>query len=101
MPGRDGASCSICSASPPEATATSRRSTPATTAGRISTRRGGCKPGAPLPAPKPVFPRYVEPEGASQGMTLIDSHCHLDFPDFADEIEDVVARAEAGGRRSG
>ena len=30
-------------------------------------------------------------------MTLIDSHCHLDFPDFADEIEDVVARAEAAG----
>ena len=28
-------------------------------------------------------------------MTLIDSHCHLDFPDFAAEIEDVVAR-EAG-----
>ena len=30
-------------------------------------------------------------------MTLIDSHCHLDFPDFADEIEGVVARAEAAG----
>jgi len=30
-------------------------------------------------------------------MTLIDSHCHLDFPDFAAEIEDVVARAEAAG----
>jgi hypothetical protein len=30
-------------------------------------------------------------------MTLIDSHCHLDFPDFADEIEDVVARAEVAG----
>ena len=30
-------------------------------------------------------------------MRLIDSHCHLDFPDFADEIEHVVARAEAAG----
>jgi len=30
-------------------------------------------------------------------MRLIDSHCHLDFPDFADEIEAVVARAEAVG----
>ncbi len=30
-------------------------------------------------------------------MRLIDSHCHLDFPDFAGEIEDVVARAQAAG----
>jgi TatD DNase family protein len=30
-------------------------------------------------------------------MRLIDSHCHLDFPDFADEIVSVVARAEAVG----
>jgi len=30
-------------------------------------------------------------------MRLIDSHCHLDFPDFAEEIEAVVARAEAAG----
>ncbi len=30
-------------------------------------------------------------------MTLIDSHCHLDFPDFADEIEAVVARAQTAG----
>ncbi len=30
-------------------------------------------------------------------MRLIDSHCHLDFPDFAAEIEAVVARAKAAG----
>ena len=30
-------------------------------------------------------------------MRLIDSHCHLDFPDFAEEIEAVVARASAAG----
>ena len=26
---------------------------------------------------------------------LVDSHCHLDFPDFASEIDDIVARARA------
>ena len=26
---------------------------------------------------------------------LIDSHCHLDFPDFASELDDVIARARA------
>lgn len=28
---------------------------------------------------------------------LIDTHCHLDFPDFAEELEAHVARAEAAG----
>lgn len=30
-------------------------------------------------------------------MTLIDSHCHLDFPDFADERDDIVSRARSAG----
>src|SRR6202012_3968800 len=28
---------------------------------------------------------------------LIDSHCHLDFPDFADNRDGIVGRAEAAG----
>jgi TatD DNase family protein len=28
---------------------------------------------------------------------LIDSHCHLDFPDFAGDLDGIVARAEAAG----
>ena len=28
---------------------------------------------------------------------LVDSHCHLDFPDFAPELDAVVARAHAAG----
>jgi TatD DNase family protein len=28
---------------------------------------------------------------------LIDSHCHLDFPDFADDLDGIVTRAEAAG----
>jgi len=28
---------------------------------------------------------------------LVDSHCHLDFPDFTDELDGVVARARKAG----
>jgi TatD DNase family protein len=28
---------------------------------------------------------------------LVDSHCHLDFPDFTDDLDAIVARAEASG----
>jgi TatD DNase family protein len=28
---------------------------------------------------------------------LVDSHCHLDFPDFAEELDQVVARAHDAG----
>jgi len=28
---------------------------------------------------------------------LVDSHCHIDFPQFSDELDDVVARAAAAG----
>ena len=28
---------------------------------------------------------------------LVDHHCHLDFPDFAQELDAVIARAKAAG----
>ena len=28
---------------------------------------------------------------------ITDSHCHLDFPDFADELDSVISRAQAAG----
>ena len=28
---------------------------------------------------------------------LVDSHCHLDFPDFAEELDAVVERARSAG----
>ena len=35
--------------------------------------------------------------GEGNCMTLIDSHCHLDFPDFAGDLDQVVERARAAG----
>lgn len=28
---------------------------------------------------------------------ITDSHCHLDFPDFADELDSIISRAQAAG----
>lgn len=40
--------------------------------------------------PDPGFPNAVAPE-------LVDSHCHLDFPDFEGEVPALIARAMAAG----
>jgi len=39
----------------------------------------------------------TETLGPGQGGMLVDSHCHLDFPDFAAERDAVIARARAAG----
>jgi len=33
----------------------------------------------------------------SRDTMIVDSHCHLDFPDFAEELDTIVARARAAG----
>src|SRR6266852_3093584 len=42
-------------------------------------------------------PNIAENRHLSPGLTLVDSHCHLDFPDFAGELDAIVARAQAAG----
>ena len=32
-----------------------------------------------------------------QPPEIVDSHCHLDFPDFDEERDDIIARAQAAG----
>ena len=58
-------------------------------------------PGTALPAPAVIFPALCRGRGCgrSLGLMLTDSHCHLDFPEFAPEIDAVVARATGGRRR--
>ncbi|TMV57779.1 hypothetical protein FGG78_36970, partial [Thioclava sp. BHET1] len=35
--------------------------------------------------------------GAGLPPQIVDSHCHLDFPDFAGEVDAIVARAREAG----
>ncbi len=55
-------------------------------------------PGTVLPAPEVIFPALCRAGGGGEaGLMLIDTHCHLDFPDFAPELDQVVARARTAG----
>jgi len=56
----------------------------------------GLVTGSSLLAPIPIFPRYIEAEEdhRKEVPVLIDSHCHLDFADFAAE-RDAVSNAPA------
>jgi TatD related DNase len=42
-------------------------------------------------------PNTAENGTSSPKLTLVDSHCHLGFLDFAGELDAVVARARAAG----
>lgn len=39
----------------------------------------------------------TDPAAPDAPPALVDSHCHLDFPDFADERDQIVARAREAG----
>ena len=46
----------------------------------------------------PMPQETADNQRLSPGFTLIDSHCHLDFPDFAAELDAVIARRERHGK---
>ena len=53
--------------------------------------------GTKLPAPRAGVPALCRADGRAGVSVLVDSHCHLDFPDFAEERDAVIARAVAAG----
>ena len=52
-------------------------------------------PGNSLPVPQGFF--HVLLNKRPCDTMFVDSHCHLDFPDFAEEVPATLARAEAAG----
>ena len=59
----------------------------------------GSRRAATLPPPVVVLRfRVGRQVGIEQvPAMLVDSHCHLDFPDFAEDLDAIVARAQTAG----
>ena len=57
----------------------------------------GLRAGRRSAAACPGLPALGRERGDRLRSMIIDSHCHLDFPDFAPERDAVVARARAAG----
>ena len=80
-------SCSICLAVPARSAAARACARPRSVSGAAGTM---------LPPPEPVFRKFEQAKSA--GLTvLIDSHCHLDFPELAADRAGVLARASGNG----
>ena len=54
--------------------------------------------GAPIPQPTPLFPR-LELRGGGGGVSLIDSHCHLNYEGLKERQDEVLDNARERGVR--